>query len=417
MIHKQSGLFVAGCLVATVLGGCLGDEGRSKNFDGPWVRHTIDDSLRGADGVRVADVNADGLPDVTTGWEEAAVTRAYLHPGLDAVTEPWPAVTVGDTPNVEDAVWADVDGDGQTDVVSSLEGQAQVMTVSFAPEDPADFLDPAAWTTEPIPATAGRRWMFALPMDVDGNGRIDLVVGGKRANAILGWLESPADPRDLSAWTLHEISPAGWVMSIDAVDMNGDGLLDLLVSDHGTESIHGVYWFEQPSDPLALRGRWTPRLIGARRRSPAFVAPVLGDDAKLRGVVVPSGKARLTLFERESNAGDLWSIHAIAYPALLGSPKAAAVGDIDEDGVLDVVLSCTNLIGREDGIVWFPGGAEPQDIAPEKLPLSGAQGEKFDRVELLDLDGDGDLDVLTTEELQKFGVVWYENPLRSPRED
>ena len=38
----------------------------------PWPRHVIDDSSVGADGVRLADVNGDGLPDITTGWEEGA---------------------------------------------------------------------------------------------------------------------------------------------------------------------------------------------------------------------------------------------------------------------------------------------------------------------------------------------------------
>jgi hypothetical protein len=41
-------------------------------------------------------------------------------------------------------------------------------------------------------------------------------------------------------------------------------------------------------------------------------------------------------------------------------------------------------------------------------------GIKYDLVHLLDLDGDGDLDVLTNEEKQDehgLGVFWYENPL------
>ena len=83
----------------------------------------------------------------------------------------------------------------------------------------------------------------------------------------------------------------------------------------------------------------------------------------------------------------------------------------------DVVLSCTDLVGEEDGIVWFSAAAEVRDEDVPKNALSGAQGEKFDRVELVDLDGDGDLDVLTTEEVQGLGLIWYENPLRSADED
>jgi hypothetical protein len=414
---ERSSALLLGLMAAVLSGGCEGEEGRRKNFDGPWVRHTIDDSLRGADGVRVADVNGDGLPDVVTGWEESGFSRAYLHPGTDAVRNPWPAVTVGATPNVEDAVWADIDGDGNMDVVSSLEGQARVVVVSFAPDDPTDFLDPAAWRTEEIPATRGRLWMYAMPMDVDGRHGIDLVIGGKRSEGMIGWLESPADPRQLADWKLHPISPAGWVMSIEAVDMNNDGLLDVLVSDRADSPVNGVHWFEHPSDPDALPDPWKAHPVGSGTRRPAFLAPVLDAGARVRGAVVPSGGSRLSLFRRLDDSGESWSEHKIPYPQRLGAPKAAAVGDIDLDGVPDVVVSCSNLSGRRDGVVWLPGAAEPLDEIPEKQGISGAQGEKFDRVELLDLDGDGDLDVLTTEEMQLFGVIWYENPLLSPDAD
>lgn len=40
-----------------------------------------------------------------------------------------------------------------------------------------------------------------------------------------------------------------------------------------------------------------------------------------------------------------------------------------------------------------------------------AKGVKFDRIELLDLGADGDLDVATSEEFTRLGVICYENPL------
>jgi len=412
MLLRRSAV-VGGMLgVVALAGGCLSDEGRARNFDGPWVRHTIDDGQRGADGVRVADVNGDGLPDVTTGWEQAGITRVYLHPGHDAVREPWPAATVAQTPNVEDAVWADLDGDGNMDVVSSCEGTTRSIFFSFAPADASEFLNPDAWESAVVPVTVGQRWMYALPMDVDGRGGIDIVVGGKREGAVVGWLESPPNPRDLSAWKLHPMSPAGWIMSLDAFDMNGDGALDVLVSDRSSSPVDGVRWLERPADPSLLDGPWTNHFIGARKRSPVFIAPVPGEGGRPRAVIVPSGGQRLTLFEREDESGDLWSERHIPYPKRLGTPKSAAVGDIDLDGDLDVVLACTNLSGHEEGIVWLSRAADPLDEDPLKFSLSGAQGEKFDRMELLDLDGDGDLDVMTTEEIQELGLVWYENPLQ-----
>ena len=36
--------------------------------------------------------------------------------------------------------------------------------------------------------------------------------------------------------------------------------------------------------------------------------------------------------------------------------------------------------------------------------------EKYDNVQLTDVDQDGDLDVVTSEENLKLGVIWFENP-------
>ena len=44
--------------------------------------------------------------------------------------------------------------------------------------------------------------------------------------------------------------------------------------------------------------------------------------------------------------------------------------------------------------------------------MSSDRGVKFDLVQLLDIDRDGDLDILTCEERDGLGVLWYENPTR-----
>ncbi len=44
--------------------------------------------------------------------------------------------------------------------------------------------------------------------------------------------------------------------------------------------------------------------------------------------------------------------------------------------------------------------------------ISRPEGVKFDVFELIDIDGDGDLDVITTEERTNLGVCWYENPTK-----
>src|SRR5687767_6653427 len=83
---------------------------------------------------------------------------------------------------------------------------------------------PASWRTEPIPALADKQqWMYALPIDTDGRHGIDIVVGSKGDGASVGWLESPAVAREMSAWKYHRLRDAGWIMSLVAEDIDADG--------------------------------------------------------------------------------------------------------------------------------------------------------------------------------------------------
>src|SRR5688572_23677222 len=101
-----------------------------------WTMHAIDREGRGADGTKLADINGDGWLDITTGWEEQGETRLYLNPGPQgAVKNPWPKVVVGKTPSSEDAVFADLDGDGSLDIISATEGSSCRVFIHWAPTD------------------------------------------------------------------------------------------------------------------------------------------------------------------------------------------------------------------------------------------------------------------------------------------
>ena len=87
-------------------------------------------------------------------------------------------------------------------------------------------------------------------------------------------------------------------------------------------------------------------------------------------------------------------------------------GDIDLDCRLDLVFSCERATGGKSGVMWLSyreSVTSREWIAHE---ISGAPGTKYDLVQLIDLDGDDDLDVLTCEEIDNLGVIWYENPAR-----
>ncbi|MBN2310366.1 MAG: VCBS repeat-containing protein, partial [Candidatus Hydrogenedentes bacterium] len=326
----------------------------------PWARHTIDASSQGADGVRPGDVNGDGWPDLVTGWEEGGVVRVYLHPAGDgaALRKPWPAVTVGRVASPEDAVFMDVDADGAVDVVSSCEGDTQCMFVHWAPRDPARYLTPDAWTTQPIPATAGRTmWMFAVPMQVDGAGGLDLVVGSKGEDGLVGWLQCPAVPRNLDDWALHPLRKAGWIMSLVEADMDGDGDSDVVASDRkGPDA--GVFWLENPGANAAAVP-WAEHAIGAAGQEIMFLDVAdLNGDAR-RDVLAAVKPAEVAWFAGPDAAGEPWQARTIPVQATLGvgTAKSVRAGDLDRDGVLDLVYSCEHAHPPRRGVVWLRRGA------------------------------------------------------------
>jgi hypothetical protein len=379
----------------------------------PWPLHIIDNFSRGADGVRIADVNNDGLPDITTGWEQGGMTRVYIHPGYASVKQPWPAVTVGQTSSVEDAVFVDLDHDGAFDVVSSCQGSTRRLFVHWAPPDKSDYLNPARWRTEVFPACDGLiRWMFAAPMEVDGKYGIDIVAGGKDAAAQIGWLEAPANPRSVSDYRWHPICPVGWIMSIILSDMDSDGDLDVAISDR-FGPMRGCRWLKNPGPGPAQYQRWRNHFIGGTDQEVMFMEIADLDEDNLADVIAAS-KPKSILYARRLDATGLsWQQHEIALPDGTGTTKAIAVGDIDKDGRKDIVFTCENARGKH-GVGWLSYQNAVTDSSWIHHDISGDKlGIKYDRIELLDLDGDGDLDVLTTEESQDgigLGVIWYENP-------
>ncbi len=82
-------------------------------------------------------------------------------------------------------------------------------------------------------------WMFAQPIHLKPDRPIDLVIGGKNyakdQSAWLGLLLAPVTNRhDAAAWTWKPLTHVSWTMSIEVLDLNGDGNDDILFSDkHG----------------------------------------------------------------------------------------------------------------------------------------------------------------------------------------
>lgn len=83
--------------------------------------------------------------------------------------------------------------------------------------------------------------------------------------------------------------------------------------------------------------------------------------------------------------------------------------EFSPDGKL---LITTHADGDLSGVFWLSYDKSPADKQWTDHDIGGALGLKYDRFEMIDLDGDGDLDLMSCEERDQLGVFWYENPTK-----
>lgn len=382
----------------------------------PWKHHIIDNSSSGADGVKLADINLDGYQDIVTGWEEGGITKLYLHPGKEKVKEKWPSVTVGKTPNVEDAVFVDMNNDGRVDVVSCTENHSEKIFVHW--NKGKNLLDTNNWKQEILSASEGEMmWMYAEPLQLDNKNGLDLIAAGKGEKSYLGWFESPAQPNNLNDWHWYPISPVGWIMSILKRDMDGDGDTDIVISDRYGK-LQACRWLENPGHVKEQKGAWQSHFIGAKNLEVMFICMAdIDGDKEEEAIVCERSKQTIRIYKRTDKQGLDWDEKTIQIPVFTGSAKSIEVGDLNNDGVCDLILS-TNTNGIEtNGLIWLNGKKINQAEEMDWQVISGAHNSKYDKVELIDIDKDGDLDILVCEEnygenSTGLGVVWYENTLK-----
>ena len=219
----------------------------------------------GANWVAVGDLNGDGAPDVAL--TDAVGAKLLMHTGAaSATTYATPVSVFNQTANLNVAganiiAIADVNGDGLNDLVITDPGPTGGMspTVNVLFQDAANhgsFVAPVGYpiATQDLPQSI-------LLADLQGTGKLDIVIGGKQSVTVL--LHDPANP---GKFLPAGIYAAAWANEIAIADINGDGKPDIVVSNGVTHPMQGAIVTTNPG--VLLQSATTPGAFGALQDLP-----------------------------------------------------------------------------------------------------------------------------------------------------
>lgn len=317
--------------------------------------------------IRVRDINKDGAADILVGTTYQTQSRLFVGDASGVFTD----VTETNLPNLQasigDIEFGDVDGDGDLDIVladwgpgSPLEGDGG-RTRLWVNDGMGHFSD----TTDiNMPDVLGRfSWDLEF-VDIDNDFDLDILVSLKRFPGGL-LFENDGDGKftDVSDGRLSRQTNN---YDFEAMDINGDGFLDLITINDGLNFMDRVLLNNQQGGfENATAELWPPTYNpGFDDNVVAFLDFDSDGDAdfiigSLNGpdrVLVNDGTGHLTLLDEVFSGDPTPGTHGIA------------LADLNGDGRLDVVQA-QGLRGADADKVFFGDTIVP-DSAPPVIAMS-----------------------------------------------
>jgi len=346
-----------------------------------WVRHVIDSQKpERAVFIEAGDLDADGRKDIVTGgwW--------YRNPG--SASGGWTRNAFGD-PYRNHAALLDVNADGLLDALgTSGKGAAADANFVLALNQGGKFK-----VVDGVTKGAGD-FLQGIAMGRLDNQQPAIALSWHKARAGIGMIsrfQSGTQP-----WAHRVISAESQDEQLTAGDIDRDGDPDLLTgtkwlrNDRSSWSLHTLN--PTPGDPDRNR-----------------LADLNGDgrlDAVL-GFEAINKPGKLAWYEQPEDPAREWKEHRIA--DVVG-PMSLDVGDLDDDGDLDIVVGEHNYAKPETAALWIFENADGRGGA-WKQHLIHRGDEHHDGAILVDIDGDSDLDVISIG-WSHPRVLLYENRAR-----
>ncbi|MEM7310444.1 MAG: VCBS repeat-containing protein [Planctomycetota bacterium] len=337
--------------------------------------------------IGTADVDGDGDQDLIT--QISSPGKLALHEHLEAGTlgPEIPVLLSHDA--ASELVAADLDGDARPDVVTQSPWNKSHGLAWYAWAEAAGSFVPRQDLERAEAVTTG---------DLDGDGDHDLI-SVRSDFTLYGWNENTDGlgtfgPRQELLLTSGIPAPP-IPNSVVAADLDGDGDLDGAVTTFLDDTLR---WIEN-ADGLGAFGR--VHFVEEELEGAAFVTAADFDaDGDLDLAAASTGAGRIEWYRNRTGAGDFEGPLPVATGAELASAVQAA--DLDGDGDADLLAASSG----DDTVAWFENTDGLGGFGTENAIATDADGARW--VAAGDLDGDGDLDVLSASHWNDE-VAWYPN--------
>jgi len=412
-----------------------------ENTDGAGsfgTQQIISTAADGASSVFAADVDGDGDPDVLSAsrdddriawYENELIHRSAAFPEESVIT------TAAEF--AHSVVAADVDGDGDLDVLSASahdetiawyentdgagsfggqqvismavvaatsvfagdvdgDGDMDVLSASAADNKVAWYENTdgaGSFGTQQIISTAADHATSVFAADVDGDGDLD-ALSASEDDYKIAWYEN-TDGAGSFGTQLVISTEAVWGEDVFAADLDGDGDLDALSASYWDDKIA---WYEN-TDGAGSFGTQLVISTAADGAQSVFAADVDGDgDLDVLSASIYDDK--IAWYENTNGAGSFGGQQVISTEA--DAPQGVFAADVDNDGDLDVLSAST----FDDKIAWYENTDGAGGFGGQQVISTAAVGAVA--LFAADVDGDGDLDALSASATDDK-IAWYEN--------
>lgn len=310
-------------------------------------------AFNGPAGVKLRDLDSDGRPDLLLGTLAGFNTRLNLGNGSFGANTQWNVPHCG----INDIDAADFDQDGALDVVfaefAGCPSVPQPRVFLVRGKGDGTFFPPTTFVPSGFTQTLDHA-------DLNGDGMLDLVLA---QNA---WLEVYLGNGDLT-FQPKIVVPADFApYGIAIADFDADGIPDLASCNYGNldddgieESMtvmlgHGDGTFE-PRQLHAANGSWD---LGSTR---AIGAADVDRDGDVDLCVVNSDSGDVSLYR---NRGDGTFLEHVRIGGSL-EPNDLVLGDFTGDGIVDLALSGSPGLAAQPALMLAPGLGNDPWIAVE----------------------------------------------------